>query len=38
MNYSVAVIPVTRADKDIDVVDETYQPSNEADRQNWEAC
>ncbi|KAI0384934.1 amidase signature domain-containing protein [Hypomontagnella monticulosa] len=37
MNYSVTVIPVTRADKDIDVVDETYQPSNELDKQNWEA-
>ncbi|KAI1268908.1 amidase signature domain-containing protein [Xylariaceae sp. FL1019] len=37
LNYSVAVIPVTRADKDIDVVDGSYHPSNDLDKKNWEA-
>ncbi|KAL8915650.1 MAG: hypothetical protein Q9172_006804 [Xanthocarpia lactea] len=38
LNYSVVVIPVTRANKDIDLVDNTYSPISEADRKNWEAC
>ncbi|KAI1430788.1 amidase signature domain-containing protein [Xylaria sp. CBS 124048] len=37
LNYSSLVIPVTKADKDIDVADASYQPSNEKDRMNWEA-
>ncbi|KAL8962306.1 MAG: hypothetical protein Q9193_001273 [Seirophora villosa] len=37
MDYSAAVIPVTRADKSIDVFDHAYQPLNEVDRKNWEA-
>lgn len=38
MDYSAAVIPVTRADKSVDVFDHGYQPLNEVDRKNWEAC
>lgn len=38
MNYSVVVIPVTKADKEVDVIDDAYQPSNELDRENWMAC
>ncbi|KAI1146361.1 amidase signature domain-containing protein [Nemania diffusa] len=37
MNYSVVVIPVTKADKEVDVIDDAYQPSNELDRENWMA-
>lgn len=38
MDYSVAVIPVTKADKSLDLFDHDYQPLNETDRKNWEAC
>lgn len=38
LNYSAAVIPVTKADRGVDGVDETYRPVNEVDRANWEAC
>lgn len=38
LNYSVVVIPVTRADKDVDLVDESYQPLNATDKKNWDAC
>ncbi|OAA35649.1 general amidase [Metarhizium rileyi] len=37
MNYSAVVIPVTKADKSIDVFDGTYCPKNEKDKRNWEA-
>ncbi|KAJ8131576.1 hypothetical protein O1611_g2051 [Lasiodiplodia mahajangana] len=37
LNYSVVVIPVTKADKQIDKVDTSYQPSSDLDRMNWEA-
>lgn len=37
MNYSVVVIPVTKADKDIDVLDDSYNPTNDMDRRNWSA-
>ncbi|RWA08465.1 hypothetical protein EKO27_g6644 [Xylaria grammica] len=37
LNYSVVVIPVTKANKDIDVIDKSYEPSNELDGLNWEA-
>ncbi|KAK0643850.1 amidase signature domain-containing protein [Cercophora newfieldiana] len=37
LNYSVAVIPVTKADKTVDVVDDSYEPLNEIDRKNWDA-
>lgn len=38
MDYSAAVIPVTTADKSVDTFDHGYQPLNEVDRKNWEAC
>ena len=38
MNYSAGVIPVTKADKTVDVADKTYEPANAADRLNWESC
>ena len=38
MNYSIVVIPVTKADKNIDTVDDSYQPLNPTDKLNWEAC
>ncbi|KAI1429947.1 amidase signature domain-containing protein [Xylaria sp. FL1777] len=37
MNYSAVVIPVSKADKLIDTIDSSYQPSSELDRKNWEA-
>ncbi|RMZ79350.1 hypothetical protein DV737_g3444, partial [Chaetothyriales sp. CBS 132003] len=37
MNYSVVVIPVTKADKNLDRVDDSYQPLNAKDKLNWEA-
>jgi hypothetical protein len=37
-NYSIVVIPVTKADKKIDVFDDSYQPLNPADKLDWEAC
>jgi len=38
MNYSAAVMPVTKADKAVDVVDPSYQPLSEVDKMNWDAC
>ena len=38
MNYSACVIPVTTASKDIDAFDESYEPLNDVNRKNWEAC
>ncbi|KAI9779264.1 MAG: hypothetical protein M1839_007516 [Geoglossum umbratile] len=37
MDYSVAVIPVTKANKDIDKFNKDYKPLNETDCKNWEA-
>lgn len=37
MDYSVAVIAVTKADKSIDLFDRNYQPLNDEDRDNWVA-
>ncbi|KAK3949451.1 amidase signature domain-containing protein, partial [Pseudoneurospora amorphoporcata] len=37
LNYSAAVIPVTKADRGVDGIDETYRPLNEVDRANWES-
>lgn len=37
MDYSVAVIPVTKADKSIDLFDNDYAPLNEVDKMNWES-
>ena len=38
LDYSAAVIPVTRADKSVDIFDHDDRPLNEIDRKNWEAC
>ena len=38
LNYSSVVIPVTKADKTIDIVDEAHEPWNDDDKKNWEAC
>lgn len=38
LNYSAAVIPVTKADRGVDAVDEAYEPVNKVDRANWETC
>ncbi|KAK8038034.1 hypothetical protein PG994_014801 [Apiospora phragmitis] len=37
LNYSAVVIPVTKADKDLDLVNKSYQPLNAADQKNWDA-
>ncbi|GAB1318531.1 amidase [Madurella fahalii] len=37
MNYSAAVIPVTKADKHIDLVDDSYEPLSPDDMLNWQA-
>jgi len=36
LDYSTAVIPVTRADKSIDIIDPNYKPLNPLDKKNWE--
>lgn len=38
LDYSAVVIPVTRADQEIDLPDPTYQALSEKDQKNWEAC
>ena len=38
MSYSAVVIPVTVADKRIDLIDDTYTPISEMDEKNWNAC
>jgi len=38
MNYSVVVIPVTTADKTVDVPDPFFVPLGPEDARNWEAC
>ncbi len=38
MDYSVAVIPITKADKSIDLFDNDYAPLNEVDKMNWQSC
>ncbi|SPQ25315.1 e2c75827-595e-449a-97b6-d64331a02715 [Thermothielavioides terrestris] len=37
LNYSAAVIPVTKADKSLDAFDSSYQPLNPVDKLNWES-
>ncbi|KFA76043.1 hypothetical protein S40288_00309 [Stachybotrys chartarum IBT 40288] len=37
LNYSAVVIPVTKADSTIDVLDKSYTPQNDLDKRNWEA-
>jgi amidase len=38
LDYSAAVLPVTLADKNIDIVDKGYKPMNEIDKMVWESC
>jgi hypothetical protein len=38
LNYSAVVVPITKADKTIDVADKDYKPLNEEDRLVWEDC
>ena len=38
MDYSVAVIPITKADKSIDLFDNDYAPLNGVDERNWQSC
>ena len=38
LDYSATVIPVTKADQTIDKADLDYQPLNEVDAKNWNAC
>lgn len=38
LNYSAGVIPITKADKNVDVPDTAYQPKNSVDKLNWESC
>lgn len=38
MDYSAVVIPVTKADKTIDVPDPDYKPLNDTDAKYWDAC
>ena len=38
MDYRVAVIPVTKDNKYIDLFDNDYAPLNEVDRMNWQSC
>ncbi len=35
LDYSAAVIPVTTADKSVDIVDPNYIPFNDVDAKNW---
>lgn len=36
--YSVAVIPVTKANKRLDPIDRDYKPRGKLDKSNWETC
>jgi amidase len=38
LDYTAAVLPVTKVDKVVDVVDSSYAPKNDEDRANYEAC
>lgn len=38
LDYSVVVIPVSKADKAIDLADPDYKPLNDLDAKNWQAC
>lgn len=38
LNYSAVAVPVTTANQAIDVIDGKYEPINEVDKVNWEAC
>ncbi|EFE34617.1 general amidase GmdA, putative [Trichophyton benhamiae CBS 112371] len=36
LDYSASVVPVTKADKNVDVADPDYEPISELDKANWE--
>lgn len=38
LDYSVIVIPVTKADQSIDKANPNYKPLNDVDAKNWKAC
>jgi amidase len=38
LDYSVVVIPVTKANKDLDKPDSNFTPLNDFDAKNWAAC
>jgi amidase len=38
LNYSAVAIPVTKADKSVDVVDTSYVPLSDDDKVNWDDC
>jgi amidase len=38
LDYTAAVLPVTKVDKVVDVVGSGYTPKNDEDRANYEAC
>jgi amidase len=38
LDYSVVVIPVTKADQTVDIADPNYEPLNDLDAKNWNAC
>ena len=38
MDYTAIVIPVTKADKKIDQLDEGFEPLSEKDARNMDAC
>ena len=38
LDYSVIVIPVSKADMAIDLEDKDYQPMNKTDEENMKAC
>ncbi|KAK1765526.1 Acetamidase [Phialemonium atrogriseum] len=37
LNYSAGVIPITKADKNVDVPNTAYQPKSSVDKLNWES-
>ena len=38
LDYTNLVVPVTKAKSKLDVLDYDYEPLNEIDKNNWEAC
>lgn len=38
MDYSAVVIPITKADKNIDIPEKGFTPASDVDALNWEAC
>jgi amidase len=38
LDYTATVFPVTTANKDIDKIDDSYEPRSETDRKIWETC